>query len=516
MSDRNKSKAQNPGGDAEINPHMPQYIIKPPWYLNQTENSLKHQKAQVEVTKLPISNYTLKGVVKNDVYKFRKGACENCGAMTHKKIECMERPRKIGAKFSGKDFAGDEYINEVPMDYEGKRDRWNGYDPNSFSRIMMEYQRLEEEKKRIKNEELGKGNKIKEDDFDESGSSEDENKLLTNEVPEEFKVVAEIFKPEEGDPSNTNQQTTDEDVVSYLSEMRKDSSKRSIRDIPKDILYTMCTSKSLHIGTDYSKYLINLALNSAYYDGKSRSMRENPNPGSLEIHSFKGDNYIRTTGDTLKLLELENFIRDANEKNKELNLNNVAMPSQAELFHKYLNNTKAGFRSNVLQKIISKYGGEEHLKVPQDILKDDFDPEEYIDNTDGHSRKKVLLVKSIYPEDVFINNHTSVWGSYYHDKFGWGYKCCQSFERNSTCKGEQGLAENKKLIKQYEEKINEDIRRAKQKVKDKEDMLRKRNLREESSGAFNEMFEKMERYEQTGRINFNNKNEYLSKKTERE
>lgn len=515
MSDRNKPKVQS-GGDAEINPHMPQYIIKPPWYLNQTENSLKHQKAQVEVTKLPISNYTLKGVIKNDVYKFRKGACENCGAVTHNKAECMERPRKRGAKFSGKDFAGDEYINEVPMDYEGKRDRWNGYDPNSFSRIMQEYHRLEEEKKKI-----SKGTKL--DEFDESGSSEDENKLLTKEVPQEFKVVAEIFNPGESDQtdsnlSQTSQNRTDEDVIAYLSEMRKDSSKKSIRDIPKDILYTMCTSKSLHIGTDYSKYLINLALNSAYYDGKSRSMRENPNPGSLEIHSFKGDNYIRTTGDTLKLLELENFIRDANEKNKELNLNNVAMPSQAELFHKYLNNTKAGFRSNVLQKIISKYGGEEHLSVPQDLLKDDLDPDEYIDNTDGHSRKKVLLVKSIYPEDVFMNNHTSVWGSYYHDKFGWGYKCCQSFERNCACKGEEGLSENKKLIQQYEEKIIEDIRRAKQKVKEKEEMLRKRNLREESSGAFNEMFEKMERYEQTGKINFakGNKNEYLSKKTERE
>ena len=278
----------------------------------------------------------------------------------------------------------------------------------------------------------------------------------------------------------------------------------------------MCTSKSLHVGADYSKYLINLALNSAYYDGKSRSMRENPNPGSMDIHSFKGDNYVRTTGDTLKLIELENFIRDANDKNKDLNLNNVAMPSQAELFHKYLNNTKDRFRSNVLQKIISKYGGEEHLQVPEDILKENFDADEYIDNTDGHNKKKILMIKSVYPEDVQINGHTSVWGSYYHDKFGWGFKCCLSFDRSSTCKGEAGLKENAKLLQQYADKITDDIRREKEKIRERDDILRKRNLREESNGVFNEIFERMERFEQTGKVEISNRNEFLSKKTERD
>jgi pre-mRNA-processing factor SLU7 len=40
--------------------------------------------------------------------KFRKGACENCGAMTHKTKDCFERPRKHGAKVTGKDIARDE------------------------------------------------------------------------------------------------------------------------------------------------------------------------------------------------------------------------------------------------------------------------------------------------------------------------------------------------------------------------------------------------------------------------
>jgi len=38
--------------------------------------------------------------------KYRKGACENCGALTHKKKDCMERPRKVGAKYTGECLAG--------------------------------------------------------------------------------------------------------------------------------------------------------------------------------------------------------------------------------------------------------------------------------------------------------------------------------------------------------------------------------------------------------------------------
>jgi len=50
----------------------------------------------------------------------------------------------------------------------------------------------------------------------------------------------------------------------------------------------------------------------------------------------------------------------------------------------------------------------------------------------------VALPKSKYEEDVFINNHTTVWGSWWKDH-QWGYKCCKQTIKNSYCTGLAGI-----------------------------------------------------------------------------
>merc|ERR1711913_16185 len=79
--------------------------------------------------------------------KYRKGACENCGAVTHKKRDCLERPRKIGAKYSGANFAPDESLQpKLALDFDGKRDRWNGYNPDEHREVIEEFKKLDEDK----------------------------------------------------------------------------------------------------------------------------------------------------------------------------------------------------------------------------------------------------------------------------------------------------------------------------------------------------------------------------------
>ena len=57
----------------------------------------------------------------------------------------IQRPRKIGAKFTGENFAPDEHvIPDLGHDFEGKRDRWNGYDPNEHTKIFEDFEKIEE------------------------------------------------------------------------------------------------------------------------------------------------------------------------------------------------------------------------------------------------------------------------------------------------------------------------------------------------------------------------------------
>ena len=55
--------------------------------------------------------------------------------MSHKTKECIERPRKVKAKFTQRDIAQDEYDTtnqKINLTYESKRDRWNGYNPDIY------------------------------------------------------------------------------------------------------------------------------------------------------------------------------------------------------------------------------------------------------------------------------------------------------------------------------------------------------------------------------------------------
>ena len=88
----------------EINPHIPSWMASAPWYLDASAKpSLKHQRLREGVQAGAAQTiggewYSRGATLGPAATKFRKGACENCGAMTHKTHECTERPRAKGAR----------------------------------------------------------------------------------------------------------------------------------------------------------------------------------------------------------------------------------------------------------------------------------------------------------------------------------------------------------------------------------------------------------------------------------
>lgn len=56
----------------------------------------------------------------------------------------QQRPRKVGARYTGTSIAPDEHFQvNLDLDYDGKRDRWNGYDPEEHQRIVEEYAKVD-------------------------------------------------------------------------------------------------------------------------------------------------------------------------------------------------------------------------------------------------------------------------------------------------------------------------------------------------------------------------------------
>jgi pre-mRNA-processing factor SLU7 len=96
--------------------HMPEFIKTVPFYLTQGSEQpvLQHQRQKEIAKKTSIHEYHKRGLLKAQsgpqVTKFRKGACTNCGSLTHSAKTCIERPRKVGAKYTGKDLGRDEII----------------------------------------------------------------------------------------------------------------------------------------------------------------------------------------------------------------------------------------------------------------------------------------------------------------------------------------------------------------------------------------------------------------------
>ena len=282
----------------------------------------------------------------------------------------------------------------------------------------------------------------------------------------------------ESDDSDYDSDDSDDSGDEFVDKTEAGFASRMARQGGVGGAQIMVTARNLRIREDTAKYLRNLNPNSAYYDPKSRSMRDNPNPErSADDSEFMGDNFARVTGDAVGLANTQLFAWDASDSGVD-GVHPQACPSAAETMSKQFEKKKSDLKVVKKKGVLDKYGGAEYLdggdglggaggttgKVvgPEGTTGETVEERnlrlngasvvEQVYKRDGQSAggkggggggNGKLKQVSKYEEDNFENGHQTVWGSYFHrGAFRWGYLDDHSLMKNSYCTGQNGKIAN--------------------------------------------------------------------------
>lgn len=488
-----------------INPHNPEFLTKRPWYLSNDAPeaaggpSLDHQtsqfvKEELSLTEAEEALQAHRKQVKQQLQsgKFHKGQWVEALKKNKKpyrmckiikihkgknyydlqyedgtietKVKAgsasSDRPRIRMTKTGNRSMMTDLAAKET---FDSKRDAYHGYDKDSHNRKLQEkFEQREAIRRQIREEESKKKQA--------SGSEGEDNK------DGQAKKSKEALSDSDSDLDSDVEDDDSDDEFVQRDEDAKVITSRLARQGGVGGAQMKVTARNLRIREDTAKYLRNLDTNSAYYDPKSRSMRDNPNPEvAVDATDFAGDNFARISGDAVGLAETQLFAWDASDKGVS-EVHPQANPSQAEILKKEFKAKTTDLKLQRKKAVLDKYGGQEYLdgtgglasavqqSMESGATTEDGDrkpsaverklrfgvstaAEEY--SRDGRLLKsggveiKQRAIESKYEEDVFINGHTTVWGSYFHKgAFQWGYADDHSLMKNSYCTGENGRIAN--------------------------------------------------------------------------
>ncbi|KAK0612281.1 Pre-mRNA splicing Prp18-interacting factor-domain-containing protein [Bombardia bombarda] len=378
----------------EDNIYIPAYISKQPFYVAglDDQDSLQHQRSRTNnedekaAALLLLDKGRKAGPART---KWVKGACENCGAKGHNKKDCLERPRKVGAKFTGKDIQADRIVRDVNLGYEAKRDAYQTYDPKQYKEVVEEYNVVEEARRQLQQQAAENNGELKPNDPDANGYDAG-------------------FK--------------------YAEELEIDRSK---------------TKQSIRIREDTAKYLLNLDSDSAKYNPKKRALVD---PGAVADKSaalFAEESFMRGSGEAGEFEKAQRYAWEAQERSGDTSQHLQANPTAGEVQRKTEGEEREAKRRKRAEILASQYG--EQPEVPDALRGVAIAESETFVEYDERGLIKGApkqVVRSKYVEDVLVNNHTSVWGSWWAD-FKWGYACCHSVLKNSYCTGEAGINAHK-------------------------------------------------------------------------
>lgn len=357
--------------------------------------------------------------------------------MTHKTKECLSRPRARGAKWTGKDIQADEVIQDVNLGWDAKRDRWNGYDAKEYKAVIDEYAELEKLKK----------------------SAQAANK-------------------------NEDEDDEGEDGAKYAEESDMGRQQST-------------ATRQLRIREDTAKYLLNLDLDSAKYDPKTRSMVDSGATADTAAALVAEEGFMRASGDAAEFEKAQKYAWESQEKAGDTKQHLQANPTSGEYYRRKEKEEAEAKRQAHKKMLLEKYGGEVNPAAAKLRETAVAESEKYVEYDESGAIKGAPKAhsKSKYPEDVLINNHMSIWGSWWSN-FQWGYACCHSMVKNSYCTGEEGkkaFEEADRLrtggvLEETDEEPVKEIEWASKDVieKSKEEPLAKKRTIEEMKGGVSE------------------------------
>lgn len=422
---------------------MPSFIKKQPFYTTlggegegDDGDYLQHQRR--EEKQETSKSRPLYRQVQPAATKWRKGSCTNCGAMGHDAKNCLERPRKKGAKWTGKDIKADLLTKASSQTFDEKRDRYKDYDPREYSSVVADYHDREQ---MLKQSSRGAGDDDEGDEGDRYADEYDMSKHQSN------------------------------------------------------------ATRQLRLREDTAKYLLDLNPESGKYDPKTRSLVDG-GATALSAEKFAEEGFMRSSGDAAEFARAGDLAHAAlmsGRGGEHLHLQ--ANPTAGEMTRKIEEEMADRNRRERMAALEAKYGTSLRnpiYPVRKPIAESDHFHEYLEDGTIKGAPKPKHQSK--YAKDVLINNHTSVWGSWWNN-FNWGYACCHSTIKNSWCTSGTNIkalqdAERRRTGADLQEEAGEDAEDTKEQTRSTpppESTTKKRTREEMANGVTDEEMEEYRR-----------------------
>ncbi|ODQ78650.1 hypothetical protein BABINDRAFT_8901 [Babjeviella inositovora NRRL Y-12698] len=361
LENSNSREVQYDASGNKINPFIPQFISNAPWYMDQDntddpDDYLRHQRLDPA---LPVVSHTEpvagKGIVEEVVQhvpaevivkKFPKGSCSNCGSMKHKRMDCLERPRKQQNSSTVRRAAPHISVKRNE-DYDSKRDRWFGYDTQDWDDRAKVWEDKELAKVR---QEIADRVKLEEEKFRKASATFDDFSLEMAELGliDDFQVGTTYSTGATDDtPTERAKKTIRDryDQPSYLSNLED--------PLSYDPKSRITIDKNKGFINDRSQFVKYLTGEAAEYERTKHFAWEKDKRQSKQQH-------LEQTAAA--------FIGGLEDPDgpqvpvADINLNPEASPTAVLLAAKKAQEEKERVRQEKKRKLLEMYGGGKHMK----------------------------------------------------------------------------------------------------------------------------------------------------------